>query len=198
MVAVPVRTAPEVALAPRARASEVPLDLDVLYRRYAPLVGRWAIHLGGPSVDAEDVVQEVFLAAQRARPTERSDARATTWLYRTTENIVRHQRRRNRVRRWLSGLASDVAGDLPAAEPQPLESVEARQARERVYAALDGMKERERNVFILFEIEELSGQAIAEMYGAKPATVWVWLHRARAVFHRRLAALEEKEGSNGT
>ena len=36
--------------------------------------------------------------------------------------------------------------------------------------------------FILYELEELSGEAIATLTGLKPATVWVHLHRARARF----------------
>ena len=53
-----------------------------------------------------------------------------------------------------------------------------------------------REVLVLFEIEELSGEEIAELTGAKIATVWVWLHRARAEFAKRLAEYEaehEKE-----
>jgi DNA-directed RNA polymerase specialized sigma24 family protein len=39
-----------------------------------------------------------------------------------------------------------------------------------------------RNVLILFELEELSGEQIATLTGLKPATVWVHLHRARVRF----------------
>jgi RNA polymerase sigma-70 factor, ECF subfamily len=61
----------------------------------------------------------------------------------------------------------------------------------RVYAVLDRMGERHRTVFILFEIEEFSGQEIADLKGVKVGTVWVWLHRARAEFAQRLAELRE-------
>jgi RNA polymerase sigma-70 factor (ECF subfamily) len=52
------------------------------------------------------------------------------------------------------------------------------------------LNENQRAAFILFEIEELSGQEIAELKGVSVSTVWVWLHRARARFLARLAKLE--------
>jgi RNA polymerase sigma-70 factor (ECF subfamily) len=62
-----------------------------------------------------------------------------------------------------------------------------------IYRVLDGMGERSRTLIILFELEQLSGEEIAKLRGAKIGTVWVWLHRARAEFRRRL---EELQSSN--
>jgi RNA polymerase sigma factor (sigma-70 family) len=59
-------------------------------------------------------------------------------------------------------------------------------ARRLIYQALDRMSERNRTLMILFEFEELSGQEIAELKGARVETVWVWLHRARAEFWRHV------------
>lgn len=169
------------------------LDFDAVYRAHAQAVARWAGRLGGPTVDVEDAVQEVFLIVHRLLPRFRGDARVTTWLYRITENVVRHRRRKERWRRWLGGSADEVAGDEPAPGAGPLEALERREAHTTLYRALDGMAEKYRNVIILFEIEELSGDEIAELTGARPATVWVWLHRARAQLLDRLEAIERAE-----
>jgi len=170
-----------------------PLALAEVYRRHARDVGRWAARLGGPATDVEDVVQEVFLAAHRKLGGFRGDASLTTWLYRITENVVRHRRRKERFRRWLGGTADETAGEVAAPGPSPLEALGERQATERVYRVLNGMKEKYRTVLILFELEELSGEQVASLTGAKLATVWVWLHRARADFARRLAELDAEE-----
>ena len=170
-----------------------PLALGEVYRRHARDVGRWAARLGGPGADVEDVVQEVFLAAHRKLAGFRGDSTLSTWLYRITENVVRHRRRKDRWRRWLGGSAIDVAEGMPAPGPTPAESMHERQATERMYRVLDAMKERYRTVLILFELEELSGEEIAALTGAKVGTVWVWLHRARADFAKRLDELEQKE-----
>jgi len=149
-----------------------------LYRAHAQNVARWASRLGGPAVDVEDVVQEVFLVVQRRIDGFRGDAHIKTWLYRITANVVRWRRRKDKVRRWLGGSADDVAGSLAARGPTPLEALE-------VYRVLDGMRERYRTVLILFEIEGMSGAEIAALMGAQVDTVWVWLHRARKQFAKR-------------
>jgi RNA polymerase sigma-70 factor (ECF subfamily) len=79
--------------------------------------------------------------------------------------------------------------------PQPLEATEARQARERVYRVLDRLRERDRTLLILFEMEGLSGEEVAERMDAKLATLWVWLHRARQRFLIELGKLEGKEAA---
>ena len=167
-----------------------PLDVETVYRAHAHCVARWAARLAGPAIDIEDLVQEVFLTVQRELHTFRGDARLTTWLFRITENVVRHRRRKDRVRRWLKGTAAEVAGQLPSPRPTPLETLEQRQASQLVYRVLDGLPEKYRTVLVLFELEELGGEQIAALLGLKLATVWVQLHRARARFLSRLEELE--------
>jgi RNA polymerase sigma-70 factor (ECF subfamily) len=169
------------------------LDLAEIYRRYVQLVGRWAARLGGPQVEAEDVVQDVFLSVRAALPQFRGQASLTTWLYRITENAVSRRRRRLRWRRWLKGSAEDVAGGMTSPRPSPAEDLESREAATRLYRALDQMKERPRNLLILFEMEELSGEEIAQLTGTKTATVWVQLHRARAELIALLEAQDKRE-----
>jgi RNA polymerase sigma-70 factor, ECF subfamily len=172
-----------------------PLTFPEVYRLHAQDIGRWAHRLGGPTVDVEDVVQEVFLAVHRKLSGFRGESSLSTWLYRITENVIRHRRRKDRWRKWLGGSAEEVAGEEPAPGPSPIEGIEQRQSSAKVYRVLDSMKEKYRNVLILFELEELSGEQIAVLTGAKTATVWVWLHRARADFAKRLDALEAAEGA---
>lgn len=165
-------------------------SLADLYRAHASDVGRWAQRLGGPLMDVEDVVQEVFLVAHRKLPTFRYDASPSTWLFRITHNVVRHRRRKDRLRKWLSGTAEAEQDARPTEERGALEKLEARQSADRLYSVLNQMSDRYRTVLVLFELEEQSGEQIAQLLGAKTATVWVWLHRARADFLKRMRALE--------
>jgi RNA polymerase sigma-70 factor (ECF subfamily) len=159
------------------------LSLDALYRAYAATVARWAAHLGGPHLDVEDAVHEVFLVVNKRLPEFRGDAKVTTWLYRITERVVRGGRRRERLRRWLDFVRrGDVEQSLAPPRLSPVEELERRQSRATVYRILDRLAEKYRRVLVLFELEELSGEEIAALTGLKLATVWVQLHRARALF----------------
>ncbi len=174
------------AVAPRV----APFTLDSVFRQHASTVERWATRFGGPSVDRDDVVQEVFVVVSRRLPSFREETGSlTTWLYRITRNVIRHHRRRLRWRRFLRGGAEETAGHVPDAR-LPSDALEREDARRRLYAALDGMNDRHRTALILFEMEQQTGEQIAELMNARVATVWVWLHRARAELLERLAKQE--------
>lgn len=177
---------------PTAQAA-IAFDFASVYRAHAQTVARWAARLGGPSVDAEDVTQEVFLVVHAQLSGFRGEALITTWLYRITANIVRHRRRRELFRRWLGGSSDDLADKIASSRPTPVEDLERRQASQLVYRVLDKLSEKHRTLIILFELEGRSGEEIAELTGMKLATVWVALHRAREQFLERLSKIEHKE-----
>jgi RNA polymerase sigma-70 factor (ECF subfamily) len=172
--------------------SNPPYELVAIYRAHVQRVARWTGRLGGPLVDVEDVVQEVFLKVQHLLPGFRGDAELTTWLFRITENVVRHRRRRERLHRWLSGGSKEALAQLPSSLPSPLEQLERHEATGLVYRVLDSMREQARTVLILFDLEGLSGDELEQLTGVKAATLRVRLHRARAEFAARLARLEKQ------
>ncbi len=177
----------------RPDVSPAPRSLSEIYRLHAQTVARWAQRLGGPDCDVEDVVQEVFIAVHHQLPRFRGDSRLTTWLYAITANTLRDRRRKQKLRAWLTGTAEDAAGHLVSEAPSADDALEAQQQARKVYAALNEMKEKFRNVLILHELEGLSGEEIGALLDAKAATVWVWLHRARVDFAKRLSRLEREE-----
>jgi RNA polymerase sigma-70 factor (ECF subfamily) len=187
-IAVPIHA--RTASAPRT-VSGGAMDVEDLYRLHARTVARWAARLGGPGVDVEDVVQEVFLVAKRRLGAFTGDASVTTWLFRATANIAAAARRKQRLRRWLGRTSADERPGMGAAGPTPVEALEQRQDVAAVYRALDALPERLRRVLILFELEGLSTQEIAELTNARAATVRVWLFRARAKFQERYLAFAE-------
>jgi RNA polymerase sigma-70 factor (ECF subfamily) len=139
----------------------------------------------------EDLVHEVFLVAVRRRDSFRGEASLKTWLFRIAHNVVRGRRRRERVRRWL--FARHVQ-ELPAervAIVTPLEEIEQREQSARLYKALDRIPDDYRAALILYEIEGLSGEQVAELLGVPLGTIWVRLHRGRARLLRELSREEE-------
>jgi RNA polymerase sigma-70 factor (ECF subfamily) len=159
-----------------------PLDIDAVYRQHAPTVARWAARLGGPAIDVDDVVQEVFLVARRRLARFSGPAKITTWLFRATQRIVLAARRKARLRRLVSRTPPDLAPALAPPRPTPLEAVERQELAVTVYALLDRLPERQRQVLILFEMEGMATDDIAALTGARVATVRVQLHRARGRF----------------
>ena len=182
-MSIPARTVPASLL-----YAEGARDIGELYRAHAGSVARWASRLGGPGIDVEDVVQEVFLVAKRRLGPFTGEGHVTTWLFRTTANITATARRKQkRLARWLGRAEAEGPG-LGAAGPLPGEALEQRQQAELVYRVLDALPERLRRVLVLFEMEGLSTPEIGVLMNARVGTVRVWLFRARAKFQERYQA----------
>jgi RNA polymerase sigma-70 factor (ECF subfamily) len=161
-----------------------PLSFESVYREHAQTVARWARQLGGSSIDVEDVVQEVFEVVGRRLPGFRGDARLTSWLFEITRKTTANHRRRQRWRFWQPA-ASQTLDRVSSESRDPLAELERRQMAELFYAALDRLPDRYRTVLVLYEIDGLSTQAIAELCQRTLSTVKVQLHRARELFIAR-------------
>ena len=72
------------------------LDPDEIYRMHVRLVGRWVVRLGGPAMDVEDTVQEVFTIAYARLSSFRGDSSMATS---SSILLVATQRSRRLMRR---------------------------------------------------------------------------------------------------
>jgi RNA polymerase sigma-70 factor (ECF subfamily) len=173
----------------RARSAAM-ADLRKLYSERADFVRRVIIRLGGPRADVDDLVHDVFLIALRKRDSFEGRAAPTTWLYSVAVKVVAGARRRARIRQ-LFGLEDAYE---PTERETPASVFEHREASRIVYRLLDRIGEKKRTVFILFELEGLSGEEIAEAVGCPLKTVWTRLFHARREFAELLGKTSEREG----
>ena len=145
---------------------------------------RVARKLGAREDEVDDVVQEVFIIAHRRLATF-THGKLPTWLYKITSNLVFSRNRGRRLREtlfsWFSG------GDAQDEVVGPERLVEAREAERDVAKILSRMSDKKREVFVLFELEGLTGPEIAEHLGLAPGTVASRLRRARADFEAATA-----------
>ena len=156
----------------------VPVNpIDALYERHLSQVRRWASQLAGPVADLEDLVHDIFLIAFRKGFKDRGEASVNTWLFRIAHHEIRARRRRKRLRQLLLGRHQDAL--VPPAPNTPQQEMERWERHVRLYQALDRLPDCYRTTLILYEIEELSGEKVAELTGTSPGTVWVRLHRGR-------------------
>jgi RNA polymerase sigma-70 factor (ECF subfamily) len=157
------------------------LVLDAVYREHFDFVYRMAVRLGGPSIDAEDAAQEVFLVVARKLDTFDGTSLVSTWLYGITLNVVRSMRRRYRLRHLFE--REEEKADVPI---ESVDRAEVREAHRIAYAILEKIAPKKREAFILAEFEGLSCEEIAKITGTRAETVWSRLHYARKEFAERL------------
>ena len=78
-----------------------PLDLRTLYAAHAPFLRAAIQRLGGPRVDVEDLLHEVFVVALDRADAFEGRSTARTWLYGIAIRVVAAHRRRSKVRRFF-------------------------------------------------------------------------------------------------
>lgn len=152
-----------------------------VYDRHAPSLAAYLIRRVGPA-DGETLLGELFRIAFESRDRYRLDrADARPWLYGIAANLVmKHFRAEGRRRLALERLA--IRWDAsPPFEEQVVDHVVAAETWPRVVAALDDLREGDREAILLYAWEELSYAEIGEALGVPTGTVRSRINRVRTV-----------------
>ncbi len=146
-----------------------------LVERHQTQVLRLARHLLRDADAAQDVGQDTFLRAFRSLASFRPDLSFRSWLLKITVNAARdHVSRRASWRLRPIEMASEIAApdDVAAA-------AEAAILLDQVRGLVSQLHPREREVFVLRDLEGLETDEVAEILGLEAPTVRRHLARAR-------------------
>ena len=172
----------ELLLISRARGGDREA-FGALVEQYRDNVYRLAYRMCGNAYDADEAAQEAFVAAWRALPNFRGDAKFSTWLYRLTTNAaIDVMRREKRHQTVGDGEMVDLADDADS----PQETVERTEQQEAVQKALSTLSEEYREVLLLRYMEELDYAEIAEVLQLPSGTVKSRINRAKAALKTAL------------
>src|SRR4051812_48908828 len=155
--------ADEQHLPPRPAAGEA-ADFQSLVRLHQPAVRRLAHRLlGWRDAEVDDVVQDVFLALLKHLGSLRGEASVATWLMTVTLNRCRSHQRRQWVRmRWVRSLAKTQATARCDHEDGGRDEVAL-----EVRRAVQALRPRDREVVVLFYLEQLPIAEIAALLGLR-------------------------------
>lgn len=137
---------------------------------------------------AEDVLQEVALAAiaQSSRPTD--PAKVAPWLYRIAlRKVINHHRATGRRRRLLDGAIASGRVKEHSSEPGPGDWLLKSENLANVAKVLQDLSPQDRQILLLKYTEGWGYQELAEHLGISIKTVEYRLLRARKALRRRLS-----------
>jgi RNA polymerase sigma-70 factor (ECF subfamily) len=163
---------------------------DELVDRHRRRVYSLVCRLASPG-EADDLSQDVFIAAYKALPQFRGDSAFSTWLYRITVHVCSHHLRRRR----LETTELDDEQQDWAREHDPERSAISGELQERVRAAIDGLPMKLRLVVVLRDLHGLSYEEIAQVVGCPIGTVRSRLHYATQRLATVLQPYVEAHGS---
>ena len=125
---------------------------------------------------AEDVTQDVFIKVWRALPGFDGRASLSTWIYAIARNASLSALRARRPQSSLSD--PEVMDAVEAIDPAP--SADAIVDRTALLRLVDQLPTKQRQVIMLFYMDEQSHEGVANMLAMPVGTVKTLLHRARA------------------
>jgi len=172
---------------------------EAVMRTHNRMLYRIARSILKDDVEAEDAVQETYLAAYRNIASFRGGAKLSTWLARIAINkayaLLRKKKHVAVVVPLQSGVRRDERGEPRSVEEtmvdetveQPDASAMRAELRRLLERRIDALPEQFRKVFILRDVEEMSVEETAECLDLTPTTVRTRAFRARALLRASLS-----------
>ncbi|HEY5956117.1 MAG TPA: sigma-70 family RNA polymerase sigma factor [Polyangiaceae bacterium] len=152
-----------------------------------------AVRLTRNGAEAEDLVQDTFVKAMRARDQFEAGTNMRAWLLRIQTNTFINRYRRGTLERsvvdgadgepltdaWMGSASMNAMRDPESAALRPMLEAE-------IQSALNELPEEFRLAVMLSDIEELSYKEISDILGCPIGTVMSRLHRGRKMLKTRL------------
>ena len=147
-----------------------------LWARYSPSVGRVLAKALGPTLEIEDLTQEVFLRVFGRLPSLRDPSALRAFVLAVAMNVLKWELRR----RWVGRkVRLSVTGTLPDIESTSVDT-EARHALRRCYRIFDTLPATERLAFVLRYMEGMTIEEVASALSVSTSTAKRWVNRGAA------------------
>jgi len=158
--------------------------LGVIYDRHRRLVYRTALAICNDNESAADLLQDVFLRLYRFAKRVDPQRPLEPWLYRVTTNLTyTWVKRHHRWTRPLDDIAEWLAGNKKGS-PQQIAEVD--EELQRLRQAVSTLPLPQRIVVVLYYVNDLSLEEIAEILDIPEGTVKSRLHYGRLALKKQL------------
>jgi len=154
-------------------------NFEIIYKEYAPTIRKLCLSYTGNKDNAEDLIQETFIAVWNKIDSFRNDAKLSTWIYRIAINNCLMSIRKQQ---YLEKIANKTFIDIPDET-----SDEKAQQIDLLYKSISKLKEADR-ILITFVLDEKPYEEIAEITGITENNLRVKIHRIKKeltqIFHK--------------
>ena len=148
------------------------ISFDEVYETHAAFVWRTVRRLGVREADVSDVCQEIFLVVHRKLSGFAARSSLRTWIYGIALRCASTHRRLAHVVRESPEEKVELDQQF-----QP----DGRATRAQMDRLLDRLDQDKREVFVLYELEELPMSEIATIVGCPLQTAYSRLHAAHKI-----------------
>ena len=171
-------------------------DFDALTRQHKDSVYRQMLRVCGNREDAEDVLVEALLKAYRHLDQLRESATFRAWLAQIARRVCWQLKEREILLPLLQlSTLEDEGREIASTELTPEADLARRQMKQLLDDAIAALPPLYRSVYKLRDIEDRSGDEVAQQLGISRAAMKSRLHRARELVRVHLDAALMRESS---
>jgi RNA polymerase sigma-70 factor (ECF subfamily) len=170
-----------------------------IVRRYQESLCTAISHFVGDCHTAEELAQDTFVKAHDALKTHRPESSFSAWLFTIANNVAVNyvKRQGRRKRRGLETVplrdTSDPSALAPRSNPLAIRTPSTPPPRDglapALKAALEQLPEKQRECYVMHELNERSYEYISHFLNLPVGTVGWYIHRARKELRDQLGSL---------
>lgn len=176
------------------------MDFERLANEHKDAVYRQLIRVCGNREDAEDVLIEALLKAYQHLDQLRDVVAFRSWLAQIGKRVCWQLKEKEAMAPLLQlSMLENEGAEIPAGGRAMETEIELRRMKQMLNDAVERLPEETRGVFVMRDIEELSGDEVAESLNISLAAMKSRLHRARKLIREYMEAalIENSEGKAG-
>ena len=174
-------------LVKRAAAGDDPAFTAIMRKYKVPLY-RFALRHMGDADDAEDIVQDSFVAMHRNLARFNPKYKFSTWAFQIAMNKCRDLGRKRKTRSFIQRItpATEMKITQIQTDENPEDMIDGKRRLEATQAAIAALPENLKSPLILCTLENMSQKQAAEILKISPKAVETRIYRARAQLQKNL------------
>jgi len=166
------------------------MTLELLYEKHAKQVYNLALQYVQNVPDAEEITQDVFLAAHKSLDKFRNESNHGTWLYRITINKSLDFLKAKKRKKRFSWFTSELSENDPVEFDHPGVLMENKEQTAAIFAYINELPDNQKTALILNKIEQLSLAEIAGIMELSPKAVESLVQRAKTNLSKKIGDSE--------
>jgi RNA polymerase sigma-70 factor (ECF subfamily) len=171
---------------------------EIVYDAVAPRLEGYLRRHVREAARVEDIIQQTFMHMHHKRGTFNLGAEVLPWACTIARNFMIDSARKTQreTSRDLGGDHEKLASNLVSALATGEQLIQARQTREMLIAAYEGLSDAQREAFTLVKIDGLSVAQAAQVLGTTPNGIKLRIHKAMLAL-RASVGQDGQDGKDG-
>lgn len=169
------------------------MSVETLYKEYKDLVYNLALSYVQNKEDAEEIMQDTFVAAYQGLEDFREDAKISTWLYRIAINKSLDHIKARKAKKRFAFITSIFKEDSTAYQYEgkhfdhPGVLLERKEELKRIFSCINDLPVNQKTALILSKIDQVPQKEIAEIMNLNIKAVESLLTRAKKNLQNKLS-----------